>query len=159
MSFCANCHAYSRKYMYISSLYLFPMVAKLQNPFRLLRNLSVEQMKLLPKMTDNTKLRAMEFLSMLCMQSVMTMSNPMLLPLLSCRMIRLTMEWGFCDDSIVGLVMTAYSLVSPCLLSAWKSCLVASELTLPDYPSAIPTSFFLPTTHIKRTLSEKLANT
>ena len=38
----------------------------------------------------------------------------MLVPILSCRMVRLTIEYGFCDDSIVGLVTAGYALVSAC---------------------------------------------
>mmetsp|Transcript_35428 Transcript_35428/g.62191 ORF Transcript_35428/g.62191 Transcript_35428/m.62191 type:complete len:395 (-) Transcript_35428:148-1332(-) len=50
----------------------------------------------------------MKFLNMLCMYS--SISKPMLLPLLSCRMVRLTMEYGFCDDSIVGLATAGLSV-------------------------------------------------
>ncbi|KAL7532173.1 hypothetical protein ACHAXR_005679, partial [Thalassiosira sp. AJA248-18] len=74
----------------------------------MLANISKDQMKSLPSMTDTTKLQAMKFLSMLCTLSVM--SAPMLLPILSCRMMRLTLDHGFCHDSIIGLVMTGYSL-------------------------------------------------
>ena len=74
-----------------------------------LANISVEKVKLLPPMTDNSKLNAMKFLSMLCCYSII--AKPLLLPILSCRMVRLTIEHGFCDDSIVGLVTTGYGLV------------------------------------------------
>jgi len=75
-----------------------------------LANISVEKVKLLPPMTDNSKLNAMKFLSMLCCYSII--AKPLLLPILSCRMVRLTIEHGFCDDSIVGLVTTGYGLFS-----------------------------------------------
>jgi len=75
-----------------------------------LANISVNQVKLLPEMTDKSKLNAMKFLSMLCSYSIQ--SKPMLVPILSCRMVRLTIEKGFCDDSIVGLVTAGYSLFS-----------------------------------------------
>ena len=65
-----------------------------------LRNITHDQIKLLPQMADRRKLNAMKFLNMPCMYSVI--SKPMLLPLLSCRMVRLTLQYGFCDDSIVG---------------------------------------------------------
>ena len=65
-----------------------------------LKNITHDQMKLLPRMTDRSKLNAMKFLNMLCMYSII--SKPMLLPLLSCRMVKLTLQYGFCDDSIVG---------------------------------------------------------
>ena len=75
-----------------------------------LRNITSNQIKLLAPMTDRNKLNAMKFLNMLCMYS--NISKPMLLPLLSCRMVRLTMEYGFCDDSIVGLATAGLSVVS-----------------------------------------------
>jgi len=75
-----------------------------------LANISVGQVKLLPAMADKTKLNAMKFLSMVCSYSIQ--SKPMLVPILSCRMVRLTMENGFCDDSIVGLVTAGFSLFS-----------------------------------------------
>ena len=74
-----------------------------------LATISVDQVKLLPQMTNKSKLNAMKFLSMLCSYSIQ--SKPMLVPILSCRMVRLTIEHGFCDDSIVGLVTAGFSLV------------------------------------------------
>mmetsp|Transcript_37833 Transcript_37833/g.66339 ORF Transcript_37833/g.66339 Transcript_37833/m.66339 type:complete len:448 (+) Transcript_37833:2-1345(+) len=73
-----------------------------------LANITVDQVKLLPPMTNTSKLHVMKFLSMLCIYSVI--SKPMLLPLLSCRMVRLTIEHGFCDNSIVGLVTAGWTL-------------------------------------------------
>ena len=75
-----------------------------------LRCITTDQLKLLPPMVDRNKLNAMKFLNMLCMQAVN--SWPMLLPLASCRMVKLTMEYGFCDDSIVGLATIGLSVVS-----------------------------------------------
>lgn len=66
-----------------------------------LANITIDQVRALPKMTDKHKLYSMQFLSMLCMYSII--SKPMLVPILSCRMVRLTIELGFCDESIVGL--------------------------------------------------------
>lgn len=66
----------------------------------LLRNVTHDQIKSLPRMADINKLNSMKFLNMLCMYSII--SKPMLLPLLSCRMVRLTLQYGTCDDSIVG---------------------------------------------------------
>jgi len=76
----------------------------------LLRNITRNQIKQLPPMTDRNKLNAMKFLNMLCMYS--GISKPMLLPLFSCRMVRLTMDYGFCGDSIVGLATAGLSVVS-----------------------------------------------
>ncbi|KAL7543135.1 hypothetical protein ACHAXR_012438 [Thalassiosira sp. AJA248-18] len=73
-----------------------------------LRSITFDQMRQLPPMTDRKKLNAMQFLNMLCMYSVI--SKPMLLPLLSCRMVKLMMEYGMCNDGIVGLVTAGYSL-------------------------------------------------
>jgi len=73
-----------------------------------LRNTTHHQIKLLPQMVDKNKLNAMKFLNMLCMYSIT--SKPMLLPLLSCRMVKLTLQYGFCDDSIVGYATAGYSM-------------------------------------------------
>jgi len=74
-----------------------------------LRNVTSNQIKLLPRMRDKNKLNAMKFLNMLCMYS--NISNPMMQPLSSWRMVKLTFEFGFCDDSIVGLATAGQSLV------------------------------------------------
>jgi len=73
-----------------------------------LANITVDQMKLLPPMTDGPKLKAMKFLSIICVYS--TISKPMMLPLISCRMVSLMTEYGFCDDSIIGLVTAGWTL-------------------------------------------------
>jgi len=70
-------------------------------------NVTCEQFKLLPLMTDKRKINAMKFMNMACQYSLV--SRPMLLPLLCCRMLRLTIKYGFCDDSIVGLATVGYS--------------------------------------------------
>jgi len=72
-----------------------------------LGNISHSRVKLLPKMVDKGKLNAMKFLNMLCMHSII--SKPMLLPFLSCRMVEITLVYGFCDDSIVGFATAGYS--------------------------------------------------
>ena len=41
--------------------------------------------------------------------------QPMLLPFLSWRMVKLTIDYGFCNDSIVGLATAGHSFVSVCL--------------------------------------------
>ena len=73
-------------------------------------SLSVGQMKALPKMRDGSKLQAMKFLGMLC--QICVMAAPMLLPLLSVRMLELTLQFGFCNDSIAGICYCALSMVS-----------------------------------------------
>lgn len=86
------------------------VLSKLSSAKPLLVNLTLEQMKSLPPMTDTTKLHAMKFLSLLCIISYK--SDPILLPLFSIRMMELTLQKGFCHYSIVGLVMTGCSQVS-----------------------------------------------
>ena len=71
-------------------------------------------MKALPTMTDTNKLQAMKFLGMLC--DISFFAAPMLLPLLSVRMMKLTLQFGFCSDSILGIFYTASSVVSFVLL-------------------------------------------
>ena len=68
-----------------------------------LANITVEQVKSLPPMTDKRKLNAMAFLSLLCTSSVI--SQPMLSPILSCRMVRLTIENGYCDETIGEIIL------------------------------------------------------
>ena len=76
----------------------------------LLLALTADRMKALPTMTDTNKLQAMKVLGMLC--DISYMAAPMLLPLLSLRMMKLTFQFGFCSDSILGVFYTAYSVVS-----------------------------------------------
>ncbi|KAL7547303.1 hypothetical protein ACHAWF_010625 [Thalassiosira exigua] len=59
-------------------------------------------------MTDKGKINAMKFMNMMCQCSIV--SKPLLLPLVSCRMVKLTLKHGFCEDSIVGLALVAYSI-------------------------------------------------
>ena len=83
---------------------------ELSDAQRALKNVTHAQMKALPPMTNKSKLNAMKFLNMLCMYS--GISKPILLPILSIRMVNLTLQYGWCDDSIVGLTTAGYSLVS-----------------------------------------------
>ena len=78
----------------------------------LLKTITAEHIKSLPKMADTntTKMNAMKFLSMAC--AYCAISEPVLLPLLACRMVKITMAHGFCEESIIGLVQCAYSIVS-----------------------------------------------
>ena len=87
---------------------------KLSEIRQLLLALTADQMKSLPAMTDTSKLQAMKFLGMLCEISVI--AAPKLLPLLSVRMMKLSLQFGFCSDTIVGIVIAAYSVVSHILL-------------------------------------------
>ena len=75
-----------------------------------LRNITHDQIQALPVMTGKRKLNAMKFLNMLCLYC--TVSKPLLLPFLTHRMVQLTLEHGFCEDSIVGLATAGFSVVS-----------------------------------------------
>jgi predicted ATPase len=75
-----------------------------------LRNMTPGQIEALPPMSDRRKLDAMKFLNMLCNAS--HLSKPLLLPVLSCRMINLTLRHGFCEDSIVGIATAGWCVVS-----------------------------------------------
>jgi len=94
----------------------------------LLLGLTVDQIKSLPSMTDTTKLQAMKFLSMLC--SISGMGTPLLLPILSIRMIELTIQFGFCNDSIFGLFYTAFSQVSVFSSKTYQATLYLDSLRL-----------------------------
>ena len=83
-----------------------------------LLTLTADKMKALPTMTDTSKLQAMKFLGMLC--EISLMAAPMLLPLLSVRMMELTFQFGFCSDSILGISYTAFSVVSFVLVKGWS---------------------------------------
>ncbi|KAL9184818.1 hypothetical protein ACHAXT_002595 [Thalassiosira profunda] len=74
----------------------------------MLTNVSYEQMKALPQMTDRSKLNAMTFLNLLCTCSLI--SKPLLLPILSSRMLKLTLQHGLCADGIVGLAIAGFSM-------------------------------------------------
>ena len=62
-----------------------------------------------PLITDRTKLNAMTFLNLLCTCS--QISKPLLLPILSSRMLKLTLQHGLCADGIVGLALAGHSMV------------------------------------------------
>ena len=83
---------------------------KLSEVQQLLSPLTADRMKALPTMMNTNKLQAMKFLGMLC--EISYMAAPMLLPLLSVRMMKLTLQFGFCSDSILGIFYTAFSVVS-----------------------------------------------
>ena len=40
--------------------------------------------------------------------------SPMLVPLMSCRMLKLTFDFGFCDETVVGLVSIAQGVFIYC---------------------------------------------
>ena len=82
-----------------------------------------------PLITDRTKLNAMTFLNLLCTCS--QISKPLLLPILSSRMLKLTLQHGLCADGIVGLALAGHSMVRvlpPFLVSLHTSVSLVSSL-------------------------------
>ena len=65
-----------------------------------LRDISYNKFALLPRMTDQKKLNSMKWMNMAL--GTAQRSNPLLLPIISCRMVKVTLSHGFCDESIVG---------------------------------------------------------
>ncbi|KAL9184861.1 hypothetical protein ACHAXT_002638 [Thalassiosira profunda] len=74
-----------------------------------LRSITYDQIKALPPMTNETKRNAMKVSNLLCSYSVST--KPMLMPVVACLMLKLTLQYGFCDDSIVALASAGYSVL------------------------------------------------
>ena len=101
-----------------------------------LTNITVDQIKLLPPMTDKRKLTALKFMNML--SSLSFMSKPMLLPFVSSRMVSSMLLYGFCDDGIVGLATAACSVVS----TINTICQSLEELASPFHPFFFLVSFF-----------------
>ena len=91
----------------------------------LLLTLTSDRMKALATMMDTSKLQAMKILGMLC--EISLMAAPLLLPLLGVRMMKLTFQFGFCSDSILGISYTAYSMVSFVLVKG-LSCICSLPL-------------------------------
>ena len=81
-----------------------------------LKELSIEQIKSLPQMKDANKLSTMKFLNLMATYSFQT--KPLLLPLVACRMVRITMDSGYSEHSLVGFVLASYGLVSICNITA-----------------------------------------
>eukprot|EP00581_Thalassiosira_minuscula_P001914 CAMPEP_0183748936 /NCGR_PEP_ID=MMETSP0737-20130205/68026_1 /TAXON_ID=385413 /ORGANISM="Thalassiosira miniscula, Strain CCMP1093" /LENGTH=1365 /DNA_ID=CAMNT_0025984679 /DNA_START=116 /DNA_END=4210 /DNA_ORIENTATION=+ len=75
----------------------------------LLKETTKETIINLPTMTDIRKLNAMRFMGLLITLS--TYSTPMLTPLLASRMITLSLDYGFCQDTISGLAFMSHALV------------------------------------------------
>lgn len=69
-----------------------------------------DQIKQLPPMKDCKKLNAIRVMAIL--RKVSFRSHPTFLPLLGWRMVSITLQYGLCDESIVGIVVAGFSLVS-----------------------------------------------
>ena len=85
------------------------VMIELKETQSLLKGITIEKVMHFPLMMDATKLNAMKFLSLLCDCAIM--SEPALLPLLSCRMVKLSLQFGLSNDSIVGLVVIGGKLI------------------------------------------------
>ena len=99
---------------------------KLSETKQLLLTLTADRMKTLSTMLDTSKLQAMKILGMLC--DISLIAAPMLLPLLSVRMMELTLQFDFCSDSILGIFYTAYSVVSFVLVNGAVLYLSSTKL-------------------------------
>jgi len=74
----------------------------------ILKDITKEKVLRIASMTDSNKLKAMKFMTLL--HSFSNFASPLLAHLLSCRMIQLTFESGFCENSILGLGFISHSL-------------------------------------------------
>ncbi|KAL7544794.1 hypothetical protein ACHAWF_008162 [Thalassiosira exigua] len=72
----------------------------------MLDNVTFEQMYALPKMTDARKLNVMKFLALLI--NMYHFPSPLFAIILSCRIIQLTFQFGFCEDTISGLTSISH---------------------------------------------------
>ncbi|EED86246.1 predicted protein [Thalassiosira pseudonana CCMP1335] len=86
------------------------VAGKVKDIQSLLQNVTKDDFKSIPVMTDATKLNAMQIMALLC--SYAHMAKSIILPYLSYRMIELTKQYGMCDDAIVGLAVTGFALIS-----------------------------------------------
>jgi len=85
------------------------VVSEIESTLPMLKDVTSETILSLPAMTDTRKLNAMKFMDLLITFSAFHL--PMLIHILSCRMIKLTFEFGFCEDTISGLITIAYGLM------------------------------------------------
>jgi len=93
----------------------FPTVlneSQVQNEIKatqaILNNITREKILRVGTMTDTDKLNVMKFMTLLL--TVSNFASPLLMHLLSCRMMHLTFEFGFCEDTISGLAFVGYAL-------------------------------------------------
>lgn len=83
------------------------VLAEMQRTKRSLKDLSEKDVLELPTMSDQTKLCAMQMMSMVVTSCFLTKQH--MLPLISCRMIRLTLDHGLSAESSMSFV--SYGLV------------------------------------------------
>lgn len=83
--------------------------SKLSEIKPLLLTLTIDHITSLPAMVDKTRLQAMNILANL--SAISSICTPLLLPVLSIRMVELTMQFGYCNDTIPGLFHMAFCLV------------------------------------------------
>ena len=85
-------------------------VSVLMSTNELLGNYSEEELLNFPKMIDERKLWAMKFLDVIF--TYMYIVFPKKLPLVSCRMVTLSIQHGFCRETAFGLLSYGLSLMS-----------------------------------------------
>mmetsp|Transcript_21567 Transcript_21567/g.33365 ORF Transcript_21567/g.33365 Transcript_21567/m.33365 type:complete len:271 (+) Transcript_21567:747-1559(+) len=73
-------------------------------------SLNESKLKSLPEMTDSTKKEAMAFLEQMLICSYQSQS--IYFPLIACRMVRISVQFGWTKTSCVGLASLALSLVT-----------------------------------------------
>mmetsp|Transcript_26892 Transcript_26892/g.57652 ORF Transcript_26892/g.57652 Transcript_26892/m.57652 type:complete len:1336 (+) Transcript_26892:116-4123(+) len=76
---------------------------------RFLKDITKEKILNLPTMQDVEKLNAMKFMGLLIILG--NFISPMLVHLVCCRMMKLTFEFGFCEDTISGLAFASHALL------------------------------------------------
>ena len=81
----------------------------------------------LPMIADETKLMAMKFMGLLI--TFCNYASPMLVHLLSCRMIQRTFQFGYCEESISGLVFMSTGTYK--LLDSNLFCISVPVLNFP----------------------------
>jgi len=73
------------------------------------KDVSEESILRLPPMKNSKKMNAMKFMGILV--TLAHYYSPTLMPLLCCRMTKMTFVYGFCEDSILGLASLSHALV------------------------------------------------
>lgn len=109
------------------------VVGEIQPLLPKLREITKERILSLPAMTDARKQTAMKFMTLLI--SICYFSSQMFAHLLSCRMIQLSFEYGFCEDTISGLASIAHGMAIgfALIISIPSIALMSSPLAYPHF--------------------------
>lgn len=95
----------------------------------LVDGITKEDITNLPMIADDSKLMAMKFMGLLI--TFCNYASPMLVHLLSCRMIQRTFQFGYCEESISGLVFMSTGTFRDKLLGSNLFCIPILVLSLP----------------------------